>query len=216
MNKQNTDTRNKVQGTSVKVQGTRFRALPLPLVPCISPRPSKGFTLIELVVTFTVIAILAGLFLNRIRFYQEQAEKVAMEQVASALQSSLVLQYGHLLASGREAEVKNLATEAPILWLMKKPLNYAGEFSGLTPDAIEPGNWAFDLQTRELVYVPYRTEYFTPGKDGRKWVRYRARLVHEPVRGVAAKVGENNAALELSGVLFEAVEPYQWLERGKE
>jgi prepilin-type N-terminal cleavage/methylation domain-containing protein len=180
------------------------------LNPRSSPRSSKGFTLIELIVTITIIVFLMGMLLTRIWFYQEQAEKAAMEQVAAALQSSLVMQYGHLLTRGREAEVKNLISENPVRWLMKKPPNYAGEYYGMTPAAIAPGNWAFDLKTRELIYVPYHSEYFVPGRDGLKWVRYRASLQYERVQDKG-----NKGVEELTGVLFEPVERYQWLMRGE-
>jgi len=77
----------------------------------LNPRSSKGFTLIELIVAITIIVFLMGMLLTRIWFYQEQAEKAAMEQVAGALQTALVIQYAHLLTRGREAEVKNLVSE---------------------------------------------------------------------------------------------------------
>lgn len=173
-------------------------------------RSSKGFTLIELIVVITIIVLLAGMLLTRIWFYQEQAEKAAMEQTAGAVQSSLVMQYGHLLTRGLDAEVKNLVKENPMNWLMQKPKNYVGEYFGITPAVIAPGNWAFDLKTRELIYVPYRTEYFDPGKDGLKWVRYRVHLEYEPVPG-----SKNKGAQELTGVLFDPVERYHWLERGE-
>jgi len=204
MNRQNTDTRSNVQGTRFKIQALRH-------TPCLS----KGFTLIELIVTITIIVILAGMLLTRIWFYQEQAEKAAMEQVAGALQSSLVMQYAKLLTSDMEGDVKYLVTENPMQWLMQKPQNYVGEFDGISPDAIEPGNWAFDLKSHELVYVPYRNEYFTPAKDGFKWVRYRAHLGYERTRGMSAKSSVKKGARELSSVLFEPVEPYQWLIQEK-
>jgi prepilin-type N-terminal cleavage/methylation domain-containing protein len=178
-------------------------------------RSSKGFTLIELIVVITVIVILLGALLPRVWFYQEQAEKAAMEQVGGALQSALVMQYGHLLAGGRESEVQNLVTENPTHWLMQEPGNYAGEFYGMTPAAISPGNWAFDLQTRELIYVPYRTDYFVPGSDGLKWVRYRAQLKYEPLPGANAPGGNNKGAQELTGLSFKPVERYQWFVKGE-
>jgi prepilin-type N-terminal cleavage/methylation domain-containing protein len=199
-------TRDEVQGSRFKVQGVNLAPFPLPLV----PRSSKGFTLIELIVTITIIVFLMGMLLTRIWFYQEQAEKAAMEQVAGALQSALIIQYAHLLTRGREAEVKNLISENPLRWLMKKPPNYAGEYYGVTPAAIAPGNWAYDLKTRELIYVPDHSEYFVPGRDGLKWVRYRASLQYERVQDKG-----NKGAEELTGVLFEPVERYQWLMRGE-
>jgi len=181
----------------------------------LAPRSSKGFTLIELVVVITIVVILAGTLLTRIWFYQEQAEKAAMEQVAAAMQSALVLQYAHLLAIDKGAEVINLVSENPTHWLMREPYNYAGEFYGITPDAIAPGSWAFDLKTRELVYVPDRSDYFVPGKDGLKWVRYSARLKYEPVPGAVAAGSKNKGAQELTGLLFEPVERYQWFVQGE-
>lgn len=173
------------------------------------PRSSRGFTLIELIVVITIIVFLAGVLLNRIWFYQEQAEKAAMEQTAGAVQSALIMQYGHLLTRGQESEVKNLVTENPMRWLMQKPPNYSGEYYAMQPETIAAGNWAFDLKSRELIYVPYRTEYFVPGKDGLKWVRYRVRLEYEPLPG-----SKDKGAQELTSVMFEPVERYQWVVRG--
>ena len=171
-----------------------------------SQSSDPGFTLIELVIVIAIISVLAGILINKVWFYQEQAEKASMEQVAGALQSALILQYAHLMTQGQEAEVGNLVKENPTQWLMRVPPNYLGEFADLTPTAIAPGNWAFDLKSRELIYVPSRADYFTPGKDGIKWVRYHARLNYEQARGKR----KNKAASQLSGLLFEPVEPYQW------
>ena len=168
---------------------------------------SKGFTLIELVVVVTVVAILYTVFLNRIWFYQERAEKTAMVEVAGALQSALIMQYGRLMVRGREAEVTALAADNPMRWLQKTPTNYAGEFYDPQPSAVEPGSWMFDLKSKELIYVLNRADYFVPGKDGQKWVRYRVNLMYDTVRG-----GRGKGSKELVGTLFEAVEPYRWFE----
>ena len=63
-------------------------------------KAQRGFTPFELIVAISIILILAGVFLSRVPYYQGQAEKAAMEQVASAVQSALVLRYGTLLARG--------------------------------------------------------------------------------------------------------------------
>jgi prepilin-type N-terminal cleavage/methylation domain-containing protein len=167
----------------------------------------RGFTLIELVVVVTIIAILYTVFLNRIWFYQERAEKTAMVEMAGALQSALVMQYGRLMVRGREADVVALQTDNPMQWLAKKPRNYAGEFYDPQPGSVEPGSWVFDLKTRELVYILNRSDYFISGADGQKWVRYRVNLMYDPVRGT-----RNKAAKELVGTLFEPVEPYRWFD----
>lgn len=172
-----------------------------------NPKSSKGFTLLELIAVISIIAVLAGLFLVRVPYFQERAEKAAMQQVEGALQSALVMRYGSLLTRGaaNEKELSLLATDNPITWLQQKPKNYIGEFYDPTPGAIAPGNWMFDLKSRELIYVLNRAENFTPGSDGRKWIRFHARLGYEPALG-------RPEGKELATTLFEPVEPYRWVD----
>lgn len=170
-------------------------------------KAGRGFTLIELVIVISIVASLAGILFSRVLFYQEMAEKAAMQQVVSALQSALILEYGHRMSSGMGAGSGSIAYENPMDWLAQKPANYAGEFDRVKPSEIEPGSWAFDRRARELVYVPDHDENFTPDKSGVKWIRYRTRLSYESsYRNSGAKVP--------AGVTFTAVEPYQWLIRG--
>ena len=162
----------------------------------------RGFTLIELAVVVSVVVILISTLLNRVWYYQEQAEKTAMEQVAGALQEALTMEYGSLMTNHKETLVSELVLDNPMNWLQKIPGNYAGEYYDPTPRAVAPGNWVFDLKSRELIYVINRSEHFMPGRDGNKWVRYHVRLVYSSLPGGGKK--------ELSGVLFEPVEPYTW------
>jgi general secretion pathway protein G len=171
----------------------------------LNPGSSKGFTLLELIIVIAIISVLAGLFLNRVPYYQEQAEKTAMEQVVGALQSAIVLQYGKHVTRGRDAELRNLATDNPMNWLQQKPRNYAGEFFDPTPASTQPGNWMFDLRTHELIYVVDRGDYFTPSKDGKKWIRFRVNQGYESIKG-----GAGNGNQELISSLIEPVEAYRW------
>lgn len=166
----------------------------------------RGFTLLELVIVVTIIVVLMGLFLNRALFYMGQAEKTAMEQVAGSLQSALTLQYGQILTRGQPSDLAALAQDNPMNWLQKKPRNYSGEFYDPTPRAIESGNWMFDLKTRELIYVVRNDNYFKPGKDGNNWIRFHVVINREASRLPSLQ----NAPPELTGILFEPVEPYSW------
>lgn len=173
-------------------------------------RVARGFSLIELVVVVIIIGLLMAFFLNEksgVWVYQEEAEKAAMVEVAGAVQTALLLQYGHLLAIGKgEPEVVALASENPMGLMARVPENYAGEFYDPLPNAIVPGKWIFDLKARELVYVPRLTNNLEPGSDGNRWIRYRAKLVYDPASGRPGKG-------VIESILFEPVEPYHWLEK---
>ena len=169
-------------------------------------RPSKGFTLIELIVVIAIIVVMMGLFLNRMMYYVEQAEKTAMEEVAGAIQSSLTMQYGQILTRGKPSDLPALAQDNPMNWLQKKPRNYAGEYYDITPLSVESGNWVFDLKSRDLVYVVRNADYFKPGKDGKKWIRFHVAVNHEASRLPSLQ----NTPAALTGILFEPVEPYSW------
>lgn len=168
----------------------------------------RGFTLLELIVVISIVAILAGSLLSRIPYYQEQAEKAAMEQVAGALQSALVLRFSTLMARGalNDKELNALGADNPMNWLQRKPRNYAGEFFDPAQKSVPPGHWVFDLKSRDLIYNVDRAEYFKPGKDGKRWIRFHVQLGYEPV------LGRPKSGKELTSTVFEPTEPYHWLE----
>ena len=171
-----------------------------------NPESSRGFTLIELIVVIVIIVVMMGLFLNRMTYYQEQAEKTAMETVTGAIQSALTMQYGQIMIRGKPSDVAALAQDNPMNWLQKKPDNYSGEFYDPTPLAVAAGNWVFDLKSRDLVYVLRNTNYFKPGKDGKKWIRFHVAVNYEASRLPSLQ----DAPAELTGAQFEPIEPYSW------
>lgn len=176
---------------------------PFALCPLSSAR---GFSLFELVVVISIVAVLMSMLLGRVLYYQEQAEKTVMAEVAGTIQSALIMQYGRILTRGKTSDVEWLAKDNPMNWLQQKPLNYAGEFHDPAPLTVEPGNWVFDLDSRDLIYVPRLTNNFRPSKGGKLWIRYHVVVQYEPSRLPSLQ----NAPPELTGILFEPVEPYSW------
>ncbi|MFZ2525183.1 MAG: prepilin-type N-terminal cleavage/methylation domain-containing protein [Candidatus Ferrigenium altingense] len=201
-----------IQRTEVRGLRNEERGHPpiLPLLslqsPVLNHHPSRGFTLIELIVVIIIVVVMMGVFLERMLYYVEQAEKTAMVEVSNAIQSALVMQYGQIMTRGQESDVPILAQDNPMNWLQKKPRNYAGEFYDPTPLTVESGNWMFDLKTRDLIYVVRNANYFKPGKDGKKWIRFHVVISYE----VSSLPSLQNAPATLTGTLFEPVEPYSW------
>ena len=170
-------------------------------------RRAQGFTLLELVVVIIIISTLAAVLLDRILFYQEAAERAAMEQMAGTLRSALHLQIADKLLKGKTRDLPLLAEDNPMDWLSEQPANYVGVRFNPKPGEVPKGDWYFDLKDKELVYIVARGSHFTPDKAGRKEVRYKVRLVYSR----EAQVNQGSAdEKEINGVILALAEPYQW------
>src|SRR5712691_3210450 len=112
-----------------------------------------GLTLIELIVVVCIIALCAVVLLDRLRFYQEAAEKAAMEYTVGVLRSALQLRVAAMLLRGEEKNIESLVRVNPIDWLTEPPPGYRGEFRAAQP-VVPRGSWYFDATRSELVYVP--------------------------------------------------------------
>lgn len=164
----------------------------------------RGFTLIELAVVVSVVAVLAATLLDRVVFYQEQAEKVAMEQMVGTVRSALHLQVAALVAKGRTTDIPKLLDQNPMNWLAEKPGNYLGELFAPKPQDVELGTWYFDLQTRNLIYSVRHNAHFRADGNEKNQVRYRLQLV------TAIQGSNSEADNDIEGVILEPVVPYTW------
>lgn len=176
---------------------------------CSQMKKMRGFTLLELVVVVSVISILAVVLLGKVLRYQEEAERVAMEQVAANIQAGLNLQVAAMIARGQESQLPDLVNENPMDWLAKPPPNYLGERFDPGLSDLKPGYWYFDLKDKTLVYEVDRGEHFMADSSGRKEIRYRVSLIY----GNKPKENVKSAdTKEVSGVILELIKPYQWFE----
>lgn len=162
-------------------------------------RAGRGFSLVELVVSLTLAAVLVGVFLDRALFYREQAEKSAMEQVAQDLRASVNLRVMELVLASRWAELAALPSQNPMDLLAEKPRNYLGVLPAGAGAAISTGNWYFDITSKEVVYYVDSGRYFAPDEQGRLRVAWQVRLVP----GAEGAAAPRWARLEL-------VQPYRW------
>ncbi len=165
-----------------------------------------GFTLLELIVVICIVAVLAGMFLKRVAGYQEMAERANMQQTVSALQTALIMQMGHYMAESNTRQIRELPNRNPMDLLMQKPANYSGEIRMGRADQVKPGDWAYDVTMRELVYVPLHDENFRPAKPAEKWIRFRVRPLYDTTPGQGGQARQS-----LVGMTVSAVEPYEWM-----
>ena len=120
----------------------------------------RGFTLFELAVAVSVIAVLAVLLLSRLAAIQQEAERVAVQQTVVALRAGLRMKVLELYASDRQNQLPALAGQNPIAWLAEKPANYLGEYATPDMEKLPQSHWFFDRSNAELIYILNRGNTF--------------------------------------------------------
>ncbi len=138
-------------------------------------RQARGFTLIELVVVMVIVGILSAVAVDRLFYYQERAEKLAMLANLEAFKTGLRIQVAELLVANRGDKLATLEGVNPIAWMEEPPPGWLGSYR--TP--LQPGSWSYAAETRELVYAPQNSRYlFTSGGD--KELRFKVSLKYGP------------------------------------
>ena len=161
----------------------------------------RGFSLLELAVSIAIVSVLAAVLLTRLAYYQELAEKAAMESTLRTIKTGLQVRLAELIVTNRQALAGELESEDPFRWLDDKPPNYGGRYRAPP----EPGAWYFDAGERQLVYVVITGDRLEldGGGDARE-VRFRARLLKDPVRIGGSEI------LSVTGVSLLPVRSYRW------
>ena len=161
----------------------------------------RGFTLFELMVVIVIVSIAGTVFFDRLRLYQELAEKAAMETTIRLIKTGLQIRLAELIIANRQGEARNLETEDPTQWLQPRPGNYAGPYREQT----EPGHWYFDARRRQIVYVVNigdRLEFDTGAKV--RELRFQARLLRDRLKVGGATIDS------VTGVTMIPVTPFHW------
>jgi prepilin-type N-terminal cleavage/methylation domain-containing protein len=151
---------------------------------------ARGFTLIELVVSVCVVALLFGVALDRLLRYQELGERAAMEQNLAAINVALNMKFAALVVAGRGAALEKEVGANPVELLARPPENYLGALYDPPADSLPRRSWYFDRASGDLVYVPSRARYLTAPPDAAQGLRFHIVLTELSARSKAEGLRE--------------------------
>lgn len=162
-------------------------------------RASSGFTLFEFAVSAALLGVLATVLLARVQIYQEQAERVAVEQVVATLRTALAVKttQAHL----DDQLLRQLLEANPLELLERKPENYVGEYYAPDLEKIPHGNWLFDRRDKCLIYLvnSHKSFYF----NASNLLKFKVELAQLPRQATTQKQGTAQAAKSVMLVQIE-------------
>lgn len=159
----------------------------------------RGFTLLELLIVIIAGTLIGTALLNRLHSYQELAERAAMESTVRLIRTGLQLRLAELIVANRQGEAAQLEAEDPTRWY--RPANFAGPYR----QPLEPGNWYYDANRRQLVYVVHLGERLViENAGGTRELRFQARLLKDRLVIGGAPVES------VTSVTVVPVTPFRW------
>ncbi len=162
----------------------------------------RGLTRLEFAIVVILFVILFGTYLRAVHYYQEQAEAISVRLTLSHIQVGFAQEWAGRISTGKNHQgVAELVGTNPVRWLEYPPPNYLGEMKTPKVERLEPGSWFFDLQRKELVYLPRLASHLeVPGNADTKALRWTVRLA------------QNQEAKnpEFGDLALVPVYPYQW------
>ena len=128
---------------------------------------------------YVVIAgVLATVLLERLLTYAEAVEKALMEATLSRLHTGLYARVALLALRGEYEALEGLQAQSPFVAAEVSSADYLGELAEIPADGAADGEWFFDRQRRELVYVPNLKRYLfpPPGEASARALRFRVEV----------------------------------------
>jgi type II secretory pathway pseudopilin PulG len=158
----------------------------------------RGASLLEFAVAVVVMGILITVLLNRLFYYQGEAERVAFEHTVANVRTALEIKVVEGKLPGGSNDLTILTEQNPLGFLKNKPANYAGELFSPSDSDIGEGNWCFDRADKSLIYLLNNRNSFRDAQTKRLKFKVKLlRLPHSPAKP--------SGAPEPVGVAFEQV-----------
>jgi hypothetical protein len=114
----------------------------------------RRLSTLEIAIYAALVAIVLAVFLERLLYYMELAERTVMEVTVSNVNSALHVRRAYDLLAGRSIDDPTAPSRNPFELAGMSPANFHGEIDSPSLADLERGHWVFDRTQRELIYLP--------------------------------------------------------------
>lgn len=151
-------------------------------------RDERGFTLIELVIIIVVLGILAAIAIPRLFSVSEEAEKAAVSNMISSLESTLGIYTAKQFVNSQPVVIHN-----PFDDLSNIPSNYVGVNDPVNPTNTPNGSWSWRPTGNWIMYNPRQP--ITGGwlSGGEQFIIYRVEVILDGADTVGIKLNTTPA-----------------------
>jgi Tfp pilus assembly major pilin PilA len=156
----------------------------------------RGLTRVEFAVSAAVCAVLAGLLLGVVLYYQELGEKTEVDLTILNIRAGIRYRVADRMMNGNLNELAASIAGNPVHFLATQPAGYVGELRDHASDPVGKGSWYFDLEQRELRYRPRLRSHLSPDLPLLRWR--------------VAPIYASGGTKRLESLTLVNVEPYRW------
>jgi hypothetical protein len=114
----------------------------------------RSLTRLEAGLYAAVIAIVLALFIERLLYYMELAERVALETTVTRVNSALATRQAYDMALGLPRAADAWSRGNPFTLANTSPMNFLGEEALPNLAALDRGSWVYDSVSNDLIYLP--------------------------------------------------------------
>ena len=111
----------------------------------------RRLTRLEAGISAALIAVFLAVFLERVLYYMELAERTVMVLTVNNVNSALNVRRAYGMLGG---QAMNDRVHNPFALAGMSPANFLGEIDSSSLSTLERGQWVFDRTRGELIYLP--------------------------------------------------------------
>ena len=154
-----------------------------------------------------ILAVLFLYVMDKISQLSRNVEETGIHVLLRNMQSNLDIYKAQKIISSNHQELKNMVQANPVGIIFSPPRGYTGEFEMADPKQFSPGEWYFDKQHGQLVYLVIHVDEFSTSLSPPARIRLQLQAAYQDKNGN----GRYDPDIDrFMGLQLNSLEDYEW------